>query len=179
MRRAVVAAFLAVAPVAGAGSAMGTPAAERPKEMVNDLAERRALADRLNVLTGAEALTRDAMRIQVEATIPVFLKGNADRMDEVRRIVTEELMAEMDKTVPFLLAHSRDQLAAAFSVAELAEIIRFYESDVAKRLVAALPRFQREAAELGAKLGLAAVQAAIPRIIDRLRTANLATPEKL
>lgn len=179
MRGLLVAALVAFAALPAAADPPAPPAGSPDRPTASALADQRALAERLSARSVAEALTGERMRVQVEALVPIFLRGNDDRAEEVRRIVSKEMLAEMDKTVPFLLEQGRDQLAGTFSASELRELIRFDESDVARKLVAALPGFQKEASALGVQLGRAAAQSAIPRIIDRLCAANLATPETL
>jgi hypothetical protein len=165
--------------LAGAGAAI---AQEPPAAVVKepgDKAERLRLAERMNIATGAEALIRAGMKAQIGALGAMFRAGNDARVDDVNRIVSEELQAAFEPTIPLMLEFNRDQLAAAYSAADLAEMLRFFESDVGKRMVAAQPGLQAAGVAFGAQLGAAAAQQALPRIIDRLRAASLAVPNTL
>lgn len=184
------AALLAAAPAVAApvpaapatGPAMAATAAQA-EAAFNALpeAERTArleAAGRMMAAGNMEQQLRQSLKSTVGFLLPIFLKGNETRQDAVLQIVTEEFLAQSDRMVPLLAEQVRRRHAEVFTAAELDGLASFYLSQLGQKFIAVSPELQARLMRDGAPVGEAAAQAALPRIIDRLKASNLNVPNR-
>ena len=144
-------------------------------------AERSArleAAGRMMLAGSMEDQLRQSLRSTVGFLMPIFLKGNEAKQDDVAQIVTEEFLAQSEKMVPLLAEQVRRRYAEVFTVAELDGLAGFYGSALGQKFTAVSPELQARLMRDGAPVGQAAAQAALPRIIDRLKAQNLNVPSR-
>jgi hypothetical protein len=154
--------------VAAAAAFDALPADER--------AARLAAATRMLSAIGFDDQTRKSLSTVTQFMLPLFIRGNEGRSDEVLRIVTDEFLAGTEKMIPLMRESAARRHAEVLTAAELDELTRFYGSQLGKRLLEVTPQLQARVMRDGADVGQVAMRAAMPRIIDRLKAANLAVP---
>ena len=179
--------------VAGLLSALATPlvaaapaaptAAPDPAAAFDALpeAERKARLDaagRMMAAADMEKQLRQSLNTTVGFLMPIFVRGNESKEADVLAIVSEEFLAQADKMVPILSEQVRRRHAEAFTAQELDGLAAFYGSPLGKRFTAVTPELQARLMRDGGPVGEAAAQAALPRIIDRLKAAHLNVPNR-
>ena len=182
LRSALMAGLLAVAAPAAAQPADPTAAAN-VEAAFNALpeAERKARLDaagRMMTAGNMEHQLRQSLKSTVGFLLPIFMQGNEARKEAVLEIVTEEFLVQSEKMVPLLAEQVRRRHAEVFTAAELDGLASFYLSQLGQKFTAVSPELQARLMRDGAPVGEAAAQAALPRIIDRLRAANLNVPNR-
>ena len=152
-------------------SAVAVPADAKP-------VDPRAVkaVDRLLVVTGIAAQMNAFAPQIIDALLPALVRGNVGKEQEIRTILHEEFVSIFAKLTPDLVAHSRSVYLQHFSAGELEAILAFYESPIGVKVTRETPALTREMFSYGQQAGRAAVAGAMPRILDRMRAANLATP---
>jgi hypothetical protein len=148
--------------------AAAIPAAER--------AERIRIADAIMAEAGTAAMLDQMLPAILDQMLPALAGVNKGREVEIRTILTEEFGAAMKVASPAILTKSRDLYVERFTSAELAEMLAFNRSPTGRKATRLLPEIQMEMLTFGQQTGQAAVAAALPRIIDRLKAADLAVP---
>lgn len=139
---------------------------------------RLEAAGRMMLAGDMEDQLRQSLKSTIGFLMPIFLKGNEAKQDDVSQIVTEEFLAQSEKMVPLLAEQVRRRYAEVFTVAELDGLAGFYGSALGKKFTAVSPELQARLMRDGAPVGQAAAQAALPRIIDRLKAQNLTVPSR-
>lgn len=139
-------------------------------------AARLAAAERLLTASGFDDQTRKSLATSTQFMLPLFIRGNEARRDELRRIVTDEFLSSTDKMVPLLRERAARRHAELLTAAELDQLAVIYSSPIGKRLQEVTPALASRLMRDGGEIGQAAFQTALPRIIDRLKAANMAVP---
>lgn len=165
--------LLAAAPVSA--QAAQTPEAAAPIPAAEQ-AERIRIADAIMAEARTAAMLDQMLPAILDQMIPALAGPNKGRETEIRTILTEELGAALKVAGPAILTRSRDLYVAHFTSAELAEMLAFNRSPTGRKATRLLPEIQMTMLAFGQKAGQAAVAAALPRIIDRLKAANIAIP---
>lgn len=176
-------AALAQAPAPVAGAAAATPSDAQVEAAFKALpeAERTArleAAGRMMRAAGMEKQLKDSLESTVAFLMPLFLQGNEGKQGEVVSIVSEEFLAQADKMVPILAEQVRQRHAEVFSVAELDQLAAFYASPIGTKFTAESPALQKRLMRDGGPVGEAAARAALPRILERLKAAQLNVPNR-
>ena len=138
-----------------------------------------ALASQLMEEMKASKLQMSIVPQLVEMLMPLVVRGNEDRSVEVRQILTEEFATMFAAKRVEMVNITRDAYARYMNDQQLRDLITFYRSDTGKRLVEVQPVIAAESLKDGQALGRAAVQEALPSIMERLRKANLKVPQKI
>jgi hypothetical protein len=144
-------------------------------------AERKARLDaagRMMAAADMEKQLRQSLNTTVGFLMPIFVRGNESKEADVLAIVSEEFLAQADKMVPILSEQVRRRHAEIFTAQELDGLAAFYGSPLGKRFTAVTPELQARLMRDGGPVGEAAAQAALPRIIDRLKAAHLNVPNR-
>ena len=144
-------------------------------------AERKARMDaagRMMVAADMEQQLRQSLKTTISFLMPIFLQGNEGKQDDVLAIVSEEFLLQSDKMVPLLTEQVRRRHAEVFTAAELDGLAAFYASPLGRKFTAVSPDMQARLMRDGGPVGEAAAQAALPRIIDRLKAAHLNVPTR-
>lgn len=144
-------------------------------------AERKArmeAAGRMMVAADMEQQLRQSLKTTISFLMPIFLQGNEGKQDDVLAIVSEEFLLQSDKMVPLLTEQVRRRHAEVFTAAELDGLAAFYASPLGRKFTAVSPDMQARLMRDGGPVGEAAAQAALPRIIDRLKAAHLNVPTR-
>jgi hypothetical protein len=150
--------------------------APTPPVSAADRAERTRIAETiLAEAGGAETLDR-MMKSMFEQLLPALSEVNKGREAEIRGILTEEFGTAFKTAAPAILEKSRDLYAERFTVTELNEILAFNRSPTGRKANSLMPEIQLEMMRYGQDVGKVAVEAVLPRIIDRLKAADLAIP---
>ena len=157
--------------VVAPGAAPATPS---PAKQVDPRAA--SAADRLMLLSGASGQMESMSTQIIDALMPMLVKGNSGHEQVIRGILREEFVSIMAGMAPDLLAQSRQAYLDHFSADELEAMVRFYETPVGQKMTREMPAIMREMFVFGQQAGRAAVAGAMPRIIARMRAANLAVP---
>lgn len=180
---ALVAGLLSVlaAPLAAAEPAAPATAAADPAAAFDALpeAERKARLDaagRMMAAADMEQQLRRSLGSTIGFLMPIFLRGNEGKQEDVLAIVTEEFLAQANRMVPILTEQVRRRHAEVFTATELDGLAAFYASPLGQRFTAVSPELQARLMRDGGPVGEAAAQAALPRIIDRLKAARLNVP---
>ena len=168
-------ALLAVA-LANSPSSAATQKVAEPAGMAT---AHLALASQLVEEMKASKLQMSVVPQVVEMIMPLVIRGNEDRSGEVRQILTEEYAIIFAAKRVEMLNITRDAYARHFNDQQLRDLIAFYQTDTGKRLVELQPTITSESMRDGQALGRAAVEDAFPRIMERLRKANLKVPQKI
>ena len=178
MRQAALALLLlAGAPAAAQSATSPTPAAApAPPLSPAERAERVRIADAIMAEAGTAAMLDQMIPAILNQVLPALEGVNKGREAEVRAILTEEFGAALKIAGPAIIAKSRDLYVERFTASELNEMLAFNRSPTGRKATRLLPEIQMEMLAFGRDAGQAAVSAALPRIIDRLKAANLSVP---
>jgi hypothetical protein len=168
----LLAATPAVAGQAGnAGEAAATPPASAAEK-----AERERIADAIMAEANVVGMLDQMVPAMLDQMMPSLIQGNSGREDEIRRILSEELGGALKQAGPAIVNRSRDLYVERFSAAELGEMLAFNRSPTGRKATRLLPEIQMQMFAYGQQAGQAAVAAVMPRIIDRLKAANVKLP---
>ncbi len=160
--------LLAAAPVAAQQATPPASPAER--------AERARVADAIMAEANVASMLDKMVPAMLDQMMPTLIEGNSGREGEIRRILSEELGEALKKAGPAIIARSRDLYVERFTAAELNEMLAFNRSPTGRKATRLLPEIQVEMFAYGQQAGQAAVAAVLPRIIDRLKAANVKLP---
>ena len=172
MIRAALALLLLSAAPAGAQTA--TPAA--PPLSESERAERIAAASELISDSGMADIMDKMTPGIIQQILPTLAKANNGREAEIQAILSDELGKAMKVATPAIIAHSQQMYAENFTAAEMREMLAFNRSATGRKVLKLLPDLQLKMMAYGRDAGQAAVAAALPRILDRLKAANLNVP---
>jgi hypothetical protein len=167
--------LLAAAPAA-AQQAPPTPPAATPPASAAERAERARVADAIMAEANVTAMLDRMVPAMLDQMMPSLTQGNGGREDEIRRILSEELGGALQQAGPAIITRSRDLYVERFTAAELNEMLVFNRSPTGRKATRLLPEIQTEMFAFGQQAGQAAVAAVLPRIIDRLKAANVKLP---
>jgi hypothetical protein len=168
--------LLGAAPVSAEAAARAEVVAATPPVSDADRAERARIAEAMITEAGGADMLDKMMTSMFEQLLPALSDVNKGREAEIRKILTEEFGATFKAAAPAILEKSRDLYAERFTVAELNEILAFNRSPTGRKASRLMPEIQLEMMSFGQDVGKAAVEAVLPRIIDRLKAADLAVP---
>lgn len=130
------------------------------------------LLDQQNAESGYKAMIPQVMQL----VLPELARDNAGQEAAIRQILLEELSSIGQQLWPEMRQKIRDIYLAKFSAEELREMSRFLDSPVGKKMTRETPDIQLQMMAFGRDAGRAAVSGAMPRILDRMRAANLKIP---
>jgi hypothetical protein len=174
--------LLGAAPVSAEAAARAevvtppSPTLPTPPVSDADRAERARIAETMIAEAGGADMLDKMMSSMFEQLLPALSDVNKGREAEIRKILTEEFAATFKTAAPAILNKSRDLYAERFTVAELNEILAFNRSPTGRKASRLMPEIQLEMMSFGQDVGKVAVEAVLPRIIDRLKAADLAVP---
>ena len=135
-----------------------------------------AAVDRLLTLSGTGDQMESFAPQIIDALMPILVRGNSGQEQVIKSILREELVTIMAGLTPEILARSRQAYLEHFTAEELEALVAFLETPVGKKMTRETPAIMRELFVFGQEAGRAAVSGAMPRILDRMRAANLAVP---
>lgn len=134
-------------------------------------------ADRTERERVADAIMAEAnVAGMLDQMMPSLIQGNSGREDEIRRILSEELGGAVKQAGPAIIQRSRDLYVERFTAAELNEMLAFNRSPTGRKATRLLPEIQMQMFADGQQAGQAAVAAVMPRIIERLKAADVKLP---
>lgn len=160
--------LLAAAPAAAQQATPPTSPADR--------AERERVADAIMAEADVASMLDKMVPTVLDQMMPALVQGNSGREDEIRRILSEELGGALKQAGPAIITRSRDLYVERFTAGELNEMLAFNRSPTGRKATRLLPEIQMEMFAYGQQAGQAAVTAVLPRIIDRLKAANVKLP---
>jgi hypothetical protein len=170
IRAAAIALLLAASPVAA-----GQPATAAAIS-AEDKAERLAVAEELIADSGMADILDKMTPAIIAQVLPALTSANNGRESEVRAILLDELTSAMKKASPAIIENARSLYVESFTAGEMREMLAFNRSPTGRKVMKVLPDMQLRMMSFGRDAGQAAVAAALPRIIDRLKAANLSVP---
>jgi hypothetical protein len=176
VRRAALALLLLAAAPAAAQPAPPAEQAATPPASPAERAERARVADAIMAEANVASMLDRMVPAMLDQMMPSLIQGNSGREDEIRRILSEELGAALKQAGPAIITRSRDLYVERFTAAELNEMLAFNRSPTGRKATRLLPEIQMEMFAYGQQAGQAAVTAVLPRIIDRLKAANVKLP---
>lgn len=177
MRTAALALLLlAAAPSSAQPSTAPPAAAPTPPASPAERAERQRVADAIMAEANVASMLDQMVPAMLDQMMPSLIQGNSGREDEIRRILSEELSGALKQAGPAIITRSRDLYVERFTAAELNEMLAFNRSPTGRKATRLLPEIQMEMFAYGQQAGQAAVTAVLPRIIDRLKAANVKLP---
>ena len=141
-----------------------------------DRAERERVADAIMAEADVTSMLDKMVPTVLDQMMPTLVQGNSGREDEIRQILSEELGGALKQAGPAIVTRSRDLYVERFTAAELNEMLAFNRSPTGRKATRLLPEIQMEMFAYGQQAGQAAVTAVLPRIIDRLKAANVKLP---
>lgn len=162
---------------AWAVSAAAAPPASPPALPAAPATPAEQAAEHLMAVMHTDDQFRQFVPKIIDALVPTLVKGNGGREADVRRIVSEEFGATMLQSGPLVHAANRRMLAEHFTARDLDDVAAFYASPVGQKLVREMPAIQLQMMQVGQQIGQAAMQAALPRIMGRMRAANMTVPQ--
>lgn len=113
------------------------------------------------------------------ATVMKAMAANDHGRERVLTIFREEFTTEFKKAVPTLLERTAQEYAAAFSEAELSELVTFYSGGTGRKVITLLPALQQKMADFGQEtgfdVGFKAGERAMLRALDELSPAQQET----
>ena len=141
--------------------------------------DRRAVAavDRLMAAGISEASEEAMTETVIAALMPRLVRGNTGQEERIRAILREELAGIARQVRPGIRARMKALYLRRFTRQELEQLARNAESPVGRKLARELPGIQLDILGFGRAATQAAVQAALPRILARMRASQLATPQ--
>ena len=132
--------------------------------------------DKLIILQNAGELLDAMVPRLVDTMLPLLVRGNTGREQAIKSILREEFVEIFKALRPDFVDQSRKIYLARFSAEELEAMVAFMETPVGRKMTRELPGISQEMFIWGQAVGRAAVAGATPRIIDRMRDADLAIP---
>ena len=144
------------------------PAAASP-----DGEARLAAARRLMQATGATALAGQLVDALEQQLVALLAQANPGREAEVRSIVTDLLLPEFRARVGELEGPTERIWAAAFTAAEMDEIIAFYATPVGRKALSVMPQLAQRSTELGMAWGQRVAQEAFAKHQAALRARGI------
>lgn len=171
MKRGMVfaAALAALVPAAASAQSAAAAIAQTPEHL--------ALAD---ALVAAAQVSRQQMKAVpqvVDMIMPMLVTGNEAHADALRTILTEEFNAIFLARREEMERAARDAFARNLTDRELRDVTAFYHTPSGRRLVEVMPTITSESMRNGQEIGRHAAIEAMPRIIERMRKANLRVPD--
>ena len=173
MIRAALSLLLIAATPATAATAPAAPAAPVSE---TERAERMAAADELIADSGVAQILDKMIPGIIAQVLPALSKDNDGREAEIRSILADEMTIAMKTASPAIVENSRNMYVENFTAAEMREMLAFNRSPTGRKVLERLPDMQLRMMAFGRDAGQAAVATALPRIIDRLKAANLNVP---
>jgi hypothetical protein len=137
-----------------------------------------ALADALVEAAQISSLQKAMVPQIVDLMTPLMVRGNETHADQIRSIVNEEMSLAFLEKLPEMLQVARDAYARHLSDQELRDITFFYRTPAGARLIRLSPLITSESMQAGAGIGRDAAQVAVPKIVNRMRKANLKVPDR-
>jgi hypothetical protein len=127
-----------------------------------------AMAQELIEITGAVALTKDAMRLGMKQQIELQRQTNTKVPGEFWDEFGPAFDQELEKQIGELVNHIAALYAQAFSEQELAELLAFYRTGLGQKTIREMPKLAQQSMKFGeqwgAKVGAAAGQVAAERV---------------
>ena len=167
----------AVAALCGITGAIATPPASPPAMQPAPSTPAETAAEHLLTVMHVDDQFRDLMPKIIEVLLPALVVGNSGRETDLRKIVSEEFETEMLQSMRVIHATNRQLMATHFTVHDLDDLAAFYASPLGQKVVREMPVIQMQMLQVGQQIGRTAMQAALPRIIQRMRAANMAVPQ--
>lgn len=172
----MIRAALALLLLSAAPAAAQTAAPAAPPLSESERAERIAAANELISDSGMADIMDKMTPGIIQQILPALAKANNGREAEIQTILADELGKAMKVATPAIIEHSREIYAENFTAAEMREMLAFNRSATGRKVLKLLPDLQLKMMAYGRDAGQAAVAAALPRILDRLKAANLNVP---
>lgn len=164
MRRSSAALILALLPAAFIQPALAQQNDEKAPIISQILEETHAL-DQVFTIT----------RTFAQQVAPAFEKINPDQGGKIRSILENEFQDELQADRGTLEKGIVAVYEQNFEVAELRDLLAFYQSPIGKKLVERQPVVMQQSMQLGAAWGQAAAERALPKAIERMKQEGLNT----
>lgn len=162
--------------MASAATDQATPPPPSVVVRAASASEAEALVDKLREEQEAEKSYKAMVPQIVGLMVPQFARDNAGQEGLIRQILVEEISGIGQQLWPEMRQKIRELYVAKFSLAELQEMYRFLGSPVGRKMTRETPDIQLQMMAFGQEAGRAAVAGAMPRILGRMRAANLKLP---
>ena len=114
----------------------------------------------------------------VEMLMPMMVPGNEAHADELRTILSEEFAGIFVEHKADMARATRDAFARHLTDQELRDVTAFYRTPTGQHLVELQAIITSESMRDGQEIGRRAAMDAMPRIIERMRKANLKVPSR-
>lgn len=161
------------APPAATASASGSVATAR--KLLGMMGVERTL-DFVFIGLGPTFATATLGGLHDEPAVRELIEKGQGGQPALERIFSEEFLKSIRKQYPALLEKAAQQYAAAFTEAELNDLIAFYSSGTGKKALTILPKLQVDMSKEGEKLGQIAGMEAGANAFERARREML--PER-
>jgi hypothetical protein len=131
-----------------------------------------AKARELIEITGAIALTKDAMRAGLKQQIELQRQTNTKVPGQFWDEFGPAFNEEMEKQIGVLVDQIAMLYAETFSEQELGELIAFYRTDVGQKAIRELPKLTQESMKFGEQWGATVGEAAGKVAAERVQKKN-------
>jgi len=135
--------------------------------------EKIALASQILEEThAADNMSRilDSMIPLLSATIK---QASPQTSDDVIKLASGMVLEEMRKDIPTMLSIQARIFAEHFTLDEMKSIGEFYKTPAGQKAISELPAIAKETLPLGMAWGKHAAEAALPRVIEKLRAQGV------
>jgi hypothetical protein len=134
---------------------------------------RQAAAQRLMAATGAMAMAGQMLEAIQQQLVALLTQLNPGKGDEVQGLVADVLMPEFRARIGDLEQPTLRIWAEAFTAAEMDELVAFYNTDLGRKALAAMPQIAQASQALGMAWGQRVAQDAIAKHQQTIRQRGL------
>jgi hypothetical protein len=134
---------------------------------------RIAAAAKVVESSGGTATMESLLGVMTPQILAELRRTNPRIGEEALQIIGKMLTDEMRASLPQLMEAQAYIYATRFSLEELQELVRFYESPIGKRLVTETPALARDSVQAGQAWGMASAKKALEKIIAQLRAQGM------
>jgi hypothetical protein len=117
------------------------------------------------------------MGLMLDTMVPAIVQGIKQQAPQISEetvaLLSTMLLEEMKKNLPGMLAIQARVYANHFTMDELNNIKAFYESPVGQKTITEAPKIMQETIPLGMAWGKQSAEAAIPRVLEKLRAQGV------
>jgi hypothetical protein len=136
-------------------------------------AEARKAALKLTDLLGVDRQTEQLIAGMRRQMVENLMRTSAKSPEDAVKIIDELIMPEFNAAAGDLNARVVNVWASNFSVAELNNLITFYQSPLGKKLIATIPAVQQQSVAISQQWGQSAFKAALAKHGDELRARGV------
>lgn len=148
-------------------------------QAASDDEETQKMVARLFEVIDIDAQFDQVVTPMVQQLLPIFLAANPNRQAGLTEILYEEISAGIKSHKASFISMTAAVYAKYFDAQDIGAIIAFYESPVGQKFLELQPQVMQESMRGGMQVGVAAAKEAMPKILQRVREAQMKVPDNL